>query len=184
MIYESKEIKLKNGTPAVLRSPSEADAAQLLEYLKVTAEETDFLLRYPEECTMTLAQEEAFLRRILQDPNAVMILCEVNGKIAGNCHVTRHNKLKTRHRASIGIALTQEFVGQGIGTAMFAEMIRLSGEWGVEQLELEVFEDNHRAMGLYRKMGFRVAAHHPNAIKRRDGSYLGEYLMIKELGTP
>lgn len=181
MIYPAKEVKLKNGTTAALRSPTEADAAALLDYLRITAEETDYLLRYPEECTMTAAQEEAYLRKSLQDPNTVMILCEVDGKIAGNCNLARHNKLKTRHRASIGIALTREFWGLGIGTAMFEEMICLAKIWGVEQLELEVFEDNHRAMALYQKMGFRIAAEHPNAIKRRDGTYVKEYLMIKEM---
>ena len=181
MIYPVKEVRLKNDAIAVLRSPAVADAAALLDYLRVTAEESDFLLRYPEECTMTLEQEEAYLRRSLQDPNTIMILCEVNGKIAGNCNLARHNKLKTRHRASVGIALMTEFWGLGIGTAMFEEMIRLGKELGIEQLELEVFEDNHRAMALYKKMGFQIAAEHPRAIKRKDGTYVNEYLMTKEL---
>lgn len=181
MLYQSKEIQLKNGAAAVLRSPAESDAAALLEYLKVTAEETDFLLRYPEECTMSVAQEEDFVRRCLHDPNTAMILCEVNGIIAGNCQIARHNKIKTCHRASIGIALMNEFWGLGIGTAMFEEMIRLGKDWNVEQLELEVFADNSRALGLYEKMGFRIVAEHPNAIKRKDGTYVNEYLMVKKL---
>ena len=181
MLYFQKTIQLKNGTMAVLRSPEIGDAAGLLEYLRVTAEETDFLLRYPEECTMTQAQEEAYLQRSMQDPNTVMILCEVEGKIAGNCNLSRHNKAKTRHRASIGIALMQPYWGLGIGTAMFEEMVRVAKEWGIEQLELEVFADNHRAMGLYTKMGFRIAAEHPRAIKRKDGTYVNEYLMVREL---
>lgn len=181
MNYEPKEVSMRNGTTAIFRSPTEDDADALLEYLRITAGETDFLLRYPEECTMTVEQERAFLRRSLQDPNTVMILCEVNGKIAGNCNLARHNKLKTRHRASIGIALMREFWGLGIGTAMFEEMFCLGKELGIEQLELEVFEDNHRAMALYQKMGFQIAAEHPKAIKRKDGSYVNEYLMTKEL---
>lgn len=181
MIYPSKEVKLKNGTAAVLRSPTVADAAALLDYLRVTAEETDFLLRYPEECTMTVEQEEAYLHRSLQDPNTVMILCEVDGKIAGNCNLARHNKLKTRHRASIGIALMSEFWGLGIGTAMFEELICLAKQQGIEQLELEVFADNQRAMALYKKMGFRIAAEHPRAIRRKDGTYVSEYLMVREV---
>lgn len=182
MIYSSKRIELKNGAQAVLRSPEISDATALLEYLRVTAEETDFLLRYPEECTMTQEQEEAYLHRTLQDPNTFMILCEVNGKIAGNCNLSRHSKAKTRHRASIGIALVKEFWNLGIGTAMFSELIGIAKDWGIGQLELEVFADNHRAMKLYRKMGFHIAAEHPRAIRRKDGSYINEYLMVKELG--
>lgn len=181
MTYAAKEMVLKDGATVIFRSPVPEDAAALLDYLKVTAEETDFLLRYPEECTMTVEQEEIYLRNSLKDVDSVMILCEVDGEIAGNCNLARHNKLKTRHRASIGIALTKEFWGLGIGTVLFEEMIRLAKHWGIEQLELEVFADNHRAMALYQKMGFQIVAEHPNFIKRKDGTYVNEYLMVKKV---
>jgi len=181
MKIEPKRVRLKDGRVAILRTPEPLDAALLLEYLRITAEETDFLLRYPEECTMTLEQEAVYLQKSLQNPDSVMILCEVDGKIAGNCNLSRHNKRKTMHRASIGIALLREFWGQGIGTAMFDEINCLAQSCGIEQLELEVFADNHRAMGLYKKMGFRIAAEHPNAIKRKDGTYVNEYLMVKKV---
>ena len=181
MKIETKQIQLKDGRTAFLRTPLPEDAAALLEYLRVTAGETDFLSRYPEECTMTLEQEEAFLRNALQSTDSIMILCEVEGKLAGNCELSRHNRQKTKHRASIGIALLREFWGQGIGTAMFEEIHRLTKSWEVEQLELEVFADNHRAIALYKKMGFYIASEHPNAFKRKDGTYVNEYLMIKKL---
>lgn len=181
MEFATKEITLKNGKIAVLRRPVIADAAALVEYLRVTATETDFLLRYPEECTMTVTQEEAYLRNSLEDSNQIMILCEVDGELAGNCNMNRYNRIKTRHRASIGIALTKAYWGQGIGTAMFTELIRLAKGEGITQLELEVLEDNTRGIALYQKMGFRVAAEHPNAIRRKDGTLVNELLMIKEI---
>lgn len=181
MKIETKQIQLNDGRTALLRNPIPEDAATLLEYLRKTAGETDFLIRYPEECTMTLEQEQTFLQNSLQNPDSIMILCEVEGKLAGNCNLARHNKLKTRHRASIGIALTKEFWGLGIGTVLFEEMIRLAKHWGIEQLELEVFADNHRAMALYQKMGFQIVAEHPNFIKRKDGTYVNEYLMVKKV---
>lgn len=181
MRFDTKQVLLKNGATAVLRSPTEADTAALLEYMRITAEETDFLLRYPEECTMTLEQEMAYVQRSLAAPDTTMILCEVDGILAGNCHLILHNKRKTRHRGSIGIALKQKFWGLGIGTALFEELIALAKAQGVEQLELEVFADNRRAMALYEKMGFQVVAEHPHFIKRKDGTYVNEYLMVKEL---
>lgn len=181
MIYEPKELILKDGRTALLRSPRVEDAAGLVEYLRITAEETPFLLRCPEECTMTVEQEEAYLRRSLEVADQVMILCEVEGKIAGNCNLARKNKLKTRHRGEIGIALVREFWNLGIGTAMFEEMIRLASAWGITQLELEVIEGNDRAIALYEKMGFAIVAAKPNAIRLRDGTLLKEYLMIRQL---
>lgn len=37
MFYEKKEIQLKDGSTAFLRAPSQADAAALLEYMRITA---------------------------------------------------------------------------------------------------------------------------------------------------
>lgn len=181
MNFTPKTIQLKNGEEALLRCPTIDDAATLLDYLRITAEETPFLLREPEECTMTVAQEQDYLRRTLQSPSITMLLCEVNGKLAGNCRISRHTKLKTQHRASIGIALMQEFWGLGIGTAMFQALIRIAREEGITQLELEVFAGNQRAIALYQKMGFRIVAEHPNAIRQKDGTLISEFLMIKEL---
>ena len=50
MLIQNKKFKLKDGRYAILRSPREDDAPALLDYLITTAGETDFLIRYPEEC--------------------------------------------------------------------------------------------------------------------------------------
>ena len=181
MIYNEKQIRLKDGRTALLRSPKTEDAKQMLEYLALTAGETPYLIRYPEECTETLEQEASFLRKMADSPIDIMIICEVDGKIAGNCRLARHGRIKTRHRAGVAIALTKEFWGLGIGTAMFEEMILCARNWGVTQLELEVIDGNRRAMGLYRKMGFQIAATKPDAIRLKDGTMLSEHIMIKKL---
>lgn len=64
---------------------------------------------------------------------------------------------------------------------MFEEMIRISKEKGVLQMEPEVVEGNERAKGLYERMGFSVVAEKPNAIRLKDGTMLKEYFMIKYL---
>ena len=181
MIFQGKEIHLKDGRTGQLRSPKTEDAPQMLAYLALTAGETPYLIRYPEECTETLEQEAAFLKQMADSPIDMMIICEVDGKIAGNCRLARHGRIKTRHRAGVAIALLREFWGLGIGTIMFEEMIRCATELGISQLELEVIDGNERAMGLYRKMGFEIAATKPDAIRLKDGTVLAEHIMIKKL---
>lgn len=181
MYFKEKDIQLKDGRIAVLRSPSPADAADCLDYMKITASETPFLLREPDEVTMTVEQEAEYLQNVLGLDSRIMILCTVDGKIAGNCQIDRKTKRKNCHRGSIGIALIQEFWGLGIGTAMFKEMIAIAKQWGLKQLELEVVEGNERAMGLYRKMGFETVSYVPNAIRLADGTLLKEFLMVKPL---
>ena len=184
MIFKTKEIVLKDGRKAILRSPEVSDAAQALEYLKITAAETPFLLRTPEEVTLTEEKEARFLAAIREDPSTLAIYCFVDGALAGNCQLSRKTKRKNCHRGSIGIALCREFWDLGIGSALFREMIDAAESWGLMQLELEVIEGNERAIALYRKFGFEIVGFTPNAIRMEDGRFVKEYLMIKPLGSP
>jgi RimJ/RimL family protein N-acetyltransferase len=181
VIYPKKNVILPDGTAAVFRPPVARDAAEMVAYLKGCAEETPFLLRSPEECAISARQEAAFLQEIRRSPQSVMIVCEIDGKIAGNCQLSLNRHQKTRHRASVAIALRQAYWGKGIGTALFEEMIRLAQASGVTQLELEYVEGNDRARRLYDKMGFVPYGEHPDAIRLPDGSVRKEILMLKRL---
>lgn len=181
MFYPEKSITLKDSRTVLFRSPAPDDAEEMLCYLKTTAGETPYLLRTPEECTMTVPEERAFLESVLKAEYDVMIICTVDGKLAGNCRIVRKNKHKNRHRGTVMIALLKEFWGLGIGTAMFEEMIALAKQWGLMQLELEVIEGNTRAIALYHKMGFEITGFTPDAIRLEDGTMLKEFIMVKKL---
>ncbi|MBQ4157631.1 MAG: GNAT family N-acetyltransferase [Clostridia bacterium] len=181
MKIETIEFNLKNGKSAYLQSPSLSDAPELLEYLYKTAGETEFVLRYPEECLMTLEQEERFITNVVQSDYDMMAVCKVDGRLAGNCHLMMNNRIKTRHRASVAIALYKEFWNLGIGTQMFELMINVAKEKGIRQLELEFIEGNERGRALYEKMGFEIVSFKPNAIILKNGTVLKEYFMIKTL---
>lgn len=183
MIIEDIEYRLKDGRKACIRSPKEEDIQGVLDYLYLSAAETDFILRYPEECGKYTAEDEKKLfDRVNASENEAMLLCVVDGKIAGNCHIAWSGHLKTRHRASVGIALLREFWNQGIGTRFFEELIRIAeGNENIMQIELDFVEGNARARALYEKMGFRIAGIKPNAIRLKDGTLLNEYSMIREI---
>ncbi len=182
MLYQTKTITLKNGKQAVFRQPSpKEDSEPLLEYLKKSSGETEFLLRDPNDEFFTPEKEEDFLKTILESPNDLMIICEADGKIAGNCQLRFMARRKVKHRGSIGIALLKDYWGQGIGTKMFEELITAAKEQGLYQLELNFYEGNSRARALYEKMGFSIVGVHPDAVKLNDGRFLKEYLMIKRL---
>ena len=121
MTIKDIEFKLKDGRTAILRSANEKDAKAFIEYMKKSTGETDFLLRTPEECeTQTIEQEIDFINNCNSSDAQAMIVCEVGGKLAGNCMVWWNNRVKTGHRASVAIGLLSEFWNQGIGTRMFS----------------------------------------------------------------
>ena len=53
MRVESSIYEIK-GKELILRNPEESDAERLLSYLKTTSMETPYLIREPEEITLTL----------------------------------------------------------------------------------------------------------------------------------
>lgn len=174
---------MKDGREAVIRSPREEDIPGMLDYLYVSAGETEFILRYPEECgKYTPEGEKAVFDRFNAADNEAMLVCVVDGKIAGNSHISWSKNIKTRHRASVAIALLREYWNQGIGTRLFEEMIRIAeADPNLLQLELDFVEGNSRARALYEKMGFRITGVKPNAIRLKDGTLLNEYQMVRQI---
>lgn len=183
MIFKESKFKLKDGREALLRSPCEEDAEEMLQFIMKASGETEFLLRSPEEwADFSLDQEKAFLNGACCNENSMMIACIVDGRIAGNCQISFSTGMKERHRASVAIALLQEFWNLGIGTKMFEEMIHIARERGeIRQIELDYIEGNSRARSLYEKMGFRITGVKPDAIRMKDGSFVNEYMMVKKL---
>ena len=183
MIVEKREIILKDGRKAILRSARDEDIPGMLEYLYISAGETDFILRYPEECGKYTAEgEKELFDRVNASDNEAMIVCLVDGKVAGNCQIVWKTGIKTRHRAQVAIALLKEFWNLGIGTAMFTEMIDIArSNPDIIQMELEFIEGNTRARALYEKMGFRITGVKPNAIRLKDGTLLNEYQMVRKM---
>lgn len=183
MVIEDIWFDLKDGRRALICSPREEDVQEILEFQRVTAEETDFLMRYPEECDKTTYEEEKErLAKLNASENEARLVCVVDGKIAGSCQITFYDKIKIRHRANVAIALTSEFWNQGIGTRMFQEMIHIAKKrGGILQMELGFFEGNDRARHLYEKMGFRIVSVQPDAIRLKDGTLLNEYIMMRAM---
>ena len=181
MIFEDKQITLKDGRTAILKSPCVEDADKLLNYIKKSCGETDFLTRYPEEWEITVEQEEAWVNRLRSSPNTLGITCYIDSEIAGNCEISFRGGMKTSHRTTIAIAILKDYWNLGIGTAMFKELIATAQNQGAEIMELEFIEGNDRARHLYEKFGFRLVSEKPNAFKLKDGTYLSEFYMQKSL---
>ena len=183
MIFSPVSFTLKDGRSAILRSPDpKADAADLVQYLHDTAADTPFVLRMPWEIRYTVEGEERFLQSLADSPNDCMILCEVDGHIAGNCHLSFYPQFKRRHACTVAIALRKAYWGNGIGTAMFEAMESLARQReGVVQMDLEFIEGNTRARGLYEKMGFRIVGMVPDAICQEDGAMCALVAMQKKL---
>lgn len=172
---------LKNGSTAVLRTAVPEDAAQMIAYLRACAEETDFLLRLPEEWDISVETEEALLRDMARQTENRMLVCSVKGEIAGTCQVACHEPAENPaprhgvHRAAQGV------LGSGHFRVMFEEMEAFARGRGVMQLELAYAQGNDRGAPPLRPAGLCGNGRGPDAIRLRDGTLLDEIFMVKKL---
>lgn len=170
-----------NGHELVLRNAVEDDAETLIIGLKTVCRETGFLLKEPEEITMTPEEERSFIRWQNESETNVSLLGFLDGKYVGNCSLTGNRVNKFRHRASLGIALYQKYTGMGIGRIMIEKLIEIAKKRGLEQIDLEVVAGNERAIALYEKMGFEKYGTFPQNVKYKDGTYADMHWMMKRL---
>lgn len=174
-----KEFSLKDNQKLIVRNPVEEDAQSLIELMKVMDCETKFLAREPGEFNLTVEQEKTFINNSLNNENSHFIIGEIEGRIVANCSVGIISKQKRfLHRAALGIAVSKDYWGKGIGNIMMKECIKWCSEKGVEQLELDVVTENKRALLMYENLGFEVYGTKKHALKYGDGTYADEYAMI------
>ena len=140
------EMTDKKGRTIVLRNADVSDADALIEYLKITAGETSYLLREPDEVSMTTAQEVDFIKNYIDAERELMLIATIDGKHIGNCTLMKIGSFKRlTHRCEIAIALYKEYFGAGIGEMMLRTVLDVAKEVGYKQVELEVVSENTRA---------------------------------------
>lgn len=182
MRFTDKEIKTKDGRTAVLRNAKTDDADMLINYLRITALETPFLVREPEEIIITREQEEAFIKQQNESERSLLLIATIDGKHIGNCSMSPIGAHKRYlHRCSVAIALYKEYCSLGLGRQMMTVLLEKAKICGYEQAELEVVTANRNAITLYKSLGFEIYGTLKNDMKYKDGSYSDVHLMVKYL---
>ena len=111
-----------------------------------------------------------------------MFCAYIDGELAGNTGISLpHNLIKEKHRGMLGIGLRKKFWNQGLGTEMIKYVEENAKKIGFEQLELDVFSTNERAIHVYRKSGFKETGIIPHGYKLSSGIYADKILMVKFL---
>ncbi|WP_425376416.1 GNAT family N-acetyltransferase [Rhizobium sullae] len=111
-------------------------------------------------------------------PGHVSLVAELNGQVVGDAGMTRYHGRRS-HVASLGMGVHDDFAGEGIGSALLAELIDTADNWlNIKRLELTVYTDNAAAIALYKKFGFEQEGV-LKAFAFRAGSYADAYTMAR-----
>ena len=182
MIFQRKEVTLKDGSKVTFKTPEVGDATKLLDHIIAVAASTNNLLSEPRDFQKYLddiSLEEKYISNNREGPNYCIAVYD-NDSIVGVCSLDFHSHQKDQHRSRVGIAIRKEYQNKGIGSLLFDELIRLAKETeGIEQIELDVIKTNEMAKHLYTKKGFRKVGDIPHQLKLKDGRYLdGESMVL------
>ena len=124
---------------------------------------------------------EAWRKRLAEPPEGIFGLVACAGpELAGqvNLHMFP-NSPRRRHAAELGMAVRDDFHGQGVGTALMQAVVEAADRWlNLERLELGVYTDNEPALRLYRKFGFQIEGTQMRHAFR-DGRYVDTHLMAR-----
>ncbi|MDK4701212.1 GNAT family N-acetyltransferase [Rhizobium sp. CNPSo 4062] len=112
------------------------------------------------------------------DANAVRLVAVLDGQIVGNAGMQRLAGRRI-HSGNIGMGVHDDFTSCGIGSALLGALIDTADNWlAIKRLELTVYVDNARAIGLYEKFGFETEGR-LRAFGFRNGEYVDALTMAR-----
>lgn len=174
--FSESTFRLRDGRECVIRSVVEADAAQICEMIPTTHVESDFLAWLPGEFQMTVAEEVEFLRNEWRT-GSVIVCADLAGRIIATAGARKQKFRRFAHQAEFGITVTRSHWGQGLGRKLTECLLEWGRKVGLRKMTLRVYEDNVRAIALYRSLGFVEEGMLRQDVLRQDGRYTDSLLM-------
>ncbi|WP_459476982.1 N-acetyltransferase family protein [Clostridium saccharoperbutylacetonicum] len=166
-----------NNMNLIIRKAELGDAESIIQLVKEVMDESPFFSRTSDEFNFTIEQEEEYIKNA-----ALFLVAEVNGKIIGSATLDRSKLVRLNHAALFGITILKAFSHKGLGSLFMDKVIEWAELNKIEKIELEVFENNTKAISLYKKFAFIEEGRKIKAIKTNTG-YENIILMCKFLNN-
>ena len=169
-----RAVPVEDPPPGITLRPAQSeDARSFLSFWKAIVAEGGYVRS--EEVETPARVYRARFRHSWTDREAQVVALD-GGRVVGHVYVQREAHPVTRHVATLGIAVSADRRGLGIGRALMGEAFRWARSVGVEKIMLSVYPHNHAAIALYRRFGFveegRLVGH-----SRKSSGYEDEVLM-------
>lgn len=109
--------------------------------------------------------------------NRIILLAFDDQRVVGHLQISLATNARFRGTGELFIYLHQEFQNAGLGAAVMNYGLALARERKVHRVELTVVADNHRAITLYEKVGFKREGLKRENYLDEDGKYHDEVEM-------
>ncbi len=117
----------------------------------------------------------------IEDENETIMIAEKDTEVVGwIVFEVNQNRKRLSHTGSFGMMIKKSYREMGIGKMLLKALL----EWAennplIEKVSLGVFSTNHRAIALYKRMGFIEEGRKMNEFKFNENEYVDDILMYK-----
>jgi len=120
-------------------------------------------------------RQKRFASKPASQTNLVAV---IEGRPVGMIFLGRFENRRS-HVGAIGMAVHDAYAGRGAGSGLMAAVVDLADNWlQLKRLELSVYADNARAIGLYERFGFEREGL-SRAYAWRDGAFADSLAMAR-----
>ncbi len=164
----------------IMRKAKQDDAEQIIRYTMKVGGESDNLTFGSGDFLRTKTDQERLIEELNQQENGLILLGLTGGELVSVVTFSRGKSTRIRHYGEIGITVSADHQGRGIGrNMMLAAIERLVG-MGIEKINLKVRCDHERALALYASLGFVIEGRVSCYLKVH-GQCQDVYMMGKEV---
>ncbi|MHC5268377.1 N-acetyltransferase family protein [Enterococcus sp. LJL98] len=167
----------------IIREAIPEDAAQLLKVTRKIGEETAFLVM--DEKGINLPEELLALQLadLYESESNVLFVALFGDKIVGTASIKSDSEKRIAHIGELGISILKEYWGMGLGSILIEELLIWAEEsQTIFRIELTVQSQNTKAIGLYKKFGFKQEAVMARGARSDEGAFLDVLLMSRMIG--
>ncbi len=140
-----------------------------MQFVQVKYPDTKLLQQFLDEAGSSLSSFRYFQKRpleVIKDHLCTFLLLD-NGIPAAYGHLDVSDEAtvashcggeagKREKTIWLGIAVSEKYLGLGLGVMMMNQLISFGKQHGVKQIKLSVDNDNEKAIQLYEKLGFTL----------------------------
>ena len=176
---------LKDKTTVEVKTITHKEAKTLLRFLGYIYSTNDLLDYTPED--IAEVKTKAVSKKIKSFEKAkrqILLGVYSEKRLVGICSISRvSEREKQSHRATLFIAIAEQFRGKGLGAALMKMAFDFASKVAYEQFETTVLDGNTPAFILSTEYGFQAMCRFARSYKNMKGGYQDSILLVKYLNN-
>ncbi|MEK4626905.1 MAG: GNAT family N-acetyltransferase [Solibacillus sp.] len=165
-LEESIDQKAKN--TFITRQIEANDARAFINLQEEIFSQSEFGYYAPEEQGLTVQHVRKKIAEWRKQKTSTILLCIYDGKFAGYSKIIGNEASRTKHIASVRIAILDAFKQKGLAEALLKETEKWARANNISRLEANIMAHNEAAVKLFNKMNYQTEGTRKNAVLLND----------------